>query len=457
MATSPRDDLLLQDLVNQRLETPSVEYKAWMPLAENEAKAKIARHFCALANSGGGHLVFGFDDDGTPSEPHPADLSGYSQDLLNGIVGSYLQPAFHVAVHEITATTGKIYPIVRVPSHGAQPVCAKRDGPQNAKGRTVGIRAGVHYIREQGPKSIAIDSPERWRGVLHRCVLAERHALLGSIGRLFQQPRMETAPSSALAPFVDDTLAEWAKVEAPHWPVNPTLNRVAFGFRLLASDGDAPTPPDVTTLHEWVRLASNRAANEVDDGLAAYGSGWRTDRRPTVAVFGDVEGYVCRAAAVDANDLPSIWQVTTEGMGADVTILPEDGAYLRQSVEGRGSRRWPAGAKLSPRFQIQAVSQRVAFVRNLAASFPDATDCELLIDYSGLANRNVEEPAADRYFSRNYVAAVPARRFAKTLPVEGLVADPDSATAALLGPVFRLFDGWDVNLDYVRSVLARAH
>ncbi len=454
MAATPRDDLLLRDLVEQRLETPSVEYKAWMSLSDNTAKAKIARHFCALANSGGGHLVFGFDDDGTPSEPHPADLSGYSQDLLNGIVGSYLQPSFHVTVHTVTATTGRIYPVVRVPSHGAQPVCAKRDGPQDAKGRTVRIRAGVHYIREQGPKSIAIDSPERWRDVLHRCVLAERDALLGSIGRLFQQQRVEAA-QSVLAPFVNDTLVEWAKVEAPEWPVNPALNRVAFGFRLLAPNGGEPTPLDVRALQERVRSASDRASDEVNDGLAAYGSGWRMDRRPTVAVFGNVEGYVCRAVAADASDLPSIWQVTAEGMGADVTILPEDAAYLRQSVENRGSRRWPAGAKLSPRFQIQAVAQRVAFVRNLAASFPDATDCELLIDYCGLEGRNVEEPAAGRYFSRNYVAAVPARRFATTLPVEGLAADPDGATAALLGPVFRLFDGWDVNPEYIRSELAR--
>lgn len=454
MATSPTDDLLLQDLVEQRLETPSVEYKAWMSLSANEAKAKVARHLCALANSGGGYLVFGFDDEGRPSEPHPADLSGYSQDLLNGIVGSYLQPAFHVTMHAVTATTGRTYPVVRVPSHGAQPVCAKRDGPQDAKGRTVGIRAGMHYIREQGPKSVAIDSPERWRDVLHRCVLAERDALLGSIGRLFRQPRKATL-SSSLAPFVDETLVGWAKVEAAEWPVNPAQNRVAFGFRLFAPDGSAPKSLDVRTLQERIRSASDRAADEVNDGLAAYGSGWRMDRRPTVAVFGDIEGYVCRAAAVDANDLPSIWQVTAEGMGADVTILPEDSAYLRQSVEGRGSRRWPAGAKLSPRFQIQGVAQRVAFVRNFAASFLDATDCELLIDYSGLEGRNVEEPAAGRYFSRNYIAAVPARRFATTFPIEGLVADPDGATAALLGPVFRLFDGWDINPDYVRSELSR--
>lgn len=221
------------------------------------------------------------------------------------------------------------------------------------------------------------------------------------------------------------------------------------------SDGSAPDSLDVRTLQERIRSASDQAADEVEDGLAAYGSGWRIERRPTVAMFGDVEGYVCRAAAFDANDLPSIWQVTAEGMGADVTILPEDSAPLRRSVEGRGSRRWPAGAKLSPRFQIQSVAQRVTFVRNLAASFPDATHCELLIDYSGLEGRNVEEPAAGAYFSRSYVAAVPARRFATTLPIEGLVADPYGATAALLGPIFRLFDGWDVNPDYVRSELTR--
>lgn len=75
-----------------------------MSLSENGAKVKVARHLYALPNSGGGYLVFGFNDDGKPSEPHPADLAGYSQEMANGIVGSYLQPRSMSPPVELCAT-----------------------------------------------------------------------------------------------------------------------------------------------------------------------------------------------------------------------------------------------------------------------------------------------------------------------------------------------------------------
>ena len=55
-------DLDLSDLLGGKSEDPSVEYKAWMDTSTNEAKAKLAKHIAALANHGGGYLVFGVED-----------------------------------------------------------------------------------------------------------------------------------------------------------------------------------------------------------------------------------------------------------------------------------------------------------------------------------------------------------------------------------------------------------
>ena len=57
---TPIDQNLLADLVERRIEAPDVEYKNFMPLVENVERANIARHLSALANFGGGWLVFGF-------------------------------------------------------------------------------------------------------------------------------------------------------------------------------------------------------------------------------------------------------------------------------------------------------------------------------------------------------------------------------------------------------------
>jgi len=65
------DNRELQELVDVPRERLDVEYKAWPNLDDRETRAKLARHLCALANFGGGFLVFGIDDDmthaGTPS------------------------------------------------------------------------------------------------------------------------------------------------------------------------------------------------------------------------------------------------------------------------------------------------------------------------------------------------------------------------------------------------------
>ena len=155
----------LASIIDHRNEEPDIEYKSWMNLSDPEHKSKLAKHLCALANYGGGWIVFGIADDGSHAEPHPEDLKGYNQDIINGIVSRYLTPPFHCNVHFVTSPiTKKKYPIVRVPSHGAQPVCAKTDGPLIDKQR-VGVTQGVHYIRASGPKSIPIDRPELWREV----------------------------------------------------------------------------------------------------------------------------------------------------------------------------------------------------------------------------------------------------------------------------------------------------
>ena len=414
MRDQPSSDPILQDLVDQRLETLTAEYKSWMSLADNTAKAKIARHLCALANSGGGHLVFGFNDDGTPSEPHPKNLSEYSQDTLNSIVERYLHPVFHVAVHAVTAASGRTYPVVRVPSHGAQPICARRDGPHQ-NGQPIGIRSGVHYLRVPGPQSAPIDMPERWREVIHRCVVAERNTLLGSIGRLFEQPT-HIAPSLGLDSLLDHLLADWSMVDASGWSANHVLNRVAFGFRFIQAGGVAVSEITLPRLQEAIRAASIRAAEEVDLGLPPFARGWRPNQRPTVDVFAGVEGFTCAVQGTGRDDTPSLWQITTDGRGGDVNVFSEDSKHLQAYAQRGRPGSWPIGSRLSPFFQVQHLAQRIIFTRELANAFPDTTDCELVVDYAGLASRKLEEPGPDHRVARFYGAERGDRRSSTAVP-----------------------------------------
>jgi hypothetical protein len=450
---APVDQTFLADLVDRRIESPDVEYKRWMPLTEKIERANIARHVCALANAGGGWLVFGFEDDGSPSEPYPDSLAAYNQDAINAIGERYLEPQPHCEVHRVTAESGRVYPVVRVPPNGAIPICAKRDGPQE-NGQPQGIRSGVHYIRVAGPRSVPIDSPELWRDVLRRSVLAERASLLASIGQLFDGPRATTASEpSKLAGWLDAALATWNESGPITWPVEIAENRAAFAFRLVDDQGNTPSSISLGTLDRAIREASAYSQEVAHEG-AAFDAGWGTTTRAQVTLIDDSEGYELRRmpAAEDRYTLPLLWRVSVDGMGVEITAIPEDSPWVHEAVEGRGrTRAWPPGKRLTPSFQTDTLAQRIGFVRKLAENFPEATRCELAVDYLGLANRTLDDPKPGVYFSLERSSLVNARRYSVSVSIAALTAELPEVTAALLSPIFRLFDGWDIGPDYVRT------
>jgi hypothetical protein len=146
----PGDRPDLQDLVENPPEVLDVELKDWMDLNDRVARAHIARHIAALANHGGGYLVFGFRDDRTPNPALPFQLETFGRDNISSIVKRFLMPTFQCEVDFITSSAGITHPVVWVPSHGAAPICSKADGPQDARGRPQGVNINTYYIRAPG-------------------------------------------------------------------------------------------------------------------------------------------------------------------------------------------------------------------------------------------------------------------------------------------------------------------
>lgn len=58
----------LADLVNHPNETLEVELKGWVDLSDKAAKAELAKDLAAIANNGGGYILFGFADSGGPDD-----------------------------------------------------------------------------------------------------------------------------------------------------------------------------------------------------------------------------------------------------------------------------------------------------------------------------------------------------------------------------------------------------
>jgi hypothetical protein len=96
----PDDRPDLQDSIENPPERLDVELKDWIDIANDRvARAKIARHLAALANHGGGYLVFGFHDNRTANPSLPFPLQTFERDNVSSIVQTYLTPTFQCEVY----------------------------------------------------------------------------------------------------------------------------------------------------------------------------------------------------------------------------------------------------------------------------------------------------------------------------------------------------------------------
>lgn len=127
-----------------------------MDTSEPEHKAKLACHI-AVANHGGGYLVFGVDGrtcscqypTDLPASIRPGcDLGASRRDTSSHCPGPFVQGAEFEGVSSILSSLS---------SHGSRPVLAIADGPQGGNGRPVGISQGTFPCQEPPlPESVPI-------------------------------------------------------------------------------------------------------------------------------------------------------------------------------------------------------------------------------------------------------------------------------------------------------------
>src|SRR5215472_1693020 len=106
----------LADLLIDPHETLDVEYKEWLDIVDNhDHKATLANALVALANHGGGSVIFGFSETAggvVAAGNRPANLAAYTPDTVNAVVTAYAEPSFHCDVNIVKAPDGLQYPII---------------------------------------------------------------------------------------------------------------------------------------------------------------------------------------------------------------------------------------------------------------------------------------------------------------------------------------------------------
>lgn len=437
-------------------ETLEVEFKRELDLSTPEGKAKLAQEIGAISNFGGGWIVLGRNDDGSFPERLPDVLTGLSQDIINQVASAYLLPAPHCIFRWIEAGAAPFaVPVIRVPNVGAVPICGKKNGPQDDRNRTVGIRKGVHYYRAAGPVSAPIESPEQWRDVIRRCVLNDRKELLGALNTMLERP-VTSAPAdvSALDQQFTGMVSHWEQLAFdPDREVNPAENYVAVGFELVGASEVLSISIDDIRRALQARTYGHYGPHRFFDEQTPVG------HRPYVLEIADVAGLQVDAVKDETEtiaDLPYVWRLAENFTGVEVVSFWEDTEWVKGAVERRSTKQWQRGGNFWPAMHMEYIDGFLSNVWHFAEAFGFKGSVRTRLAYSGLAGRQINSANPGAYYSMRYVSRQSRINVDLTFDSEAFEESVRSAAiAALLQPVNKFFQGPEITAEgVVRSLAA---
>lgn len=388
----PNEDLT--ELVAGKSEDLSIEYKAWIETGDARVQAKLARHFAALSNHGGGYLVIGVDDRSRePQGETQIARSFFSQDALAGIARKYLEPCPSLRVEEVERG-GVRYPVVIVPPHQGRPVIAIKDGPQDEQGKRVGIAQGNIYIRAPGPESRAIRTADEWNGLLERC-LAHRSDLLGNIIRQslarshFSQPDVGRYLRAAVEETRGDFIAQVGElVDAVDQKNKARVADVrnahcSLGYAVVGDDGALVRLEDLRGLNRRVSMSMR---NYAYDGWMSFVPLDAPGRSPQMRM-GSLAGQECEY--LEGMRLPQTtvlmgyldyWRIYSSG----VCCISE--SYMEDAV--RASRG--GHARLNVANTLFRLHSLLAHARLLGREVSGIERIVVRTEWTGLSGRNLE-------------------------------------------------------------------
>lgn len=442
-AAAPTD---LQDLVDTPCRSLDVEYKSWRNLDHAEDRAELARDIAALANHGGGYVVFGFNEQTLlPDDTDPYRVN-CTQDRVNTIIQAYLDPPVRSEVLLPLSSEGVSHPVIRVASHGAVPVCIRQDGPVVGGARLV--ERGAYYIRKHGPAltglaigvpaslSSRVEYPADWAPLIRRCVRRDRETLLGMLE--------STILGRSATPDPVQRLLAWHKAArsafmalTPRSPMAESLAKrhyaLSYGFDLIRPE-----------MLEHAQLAE-RLRRTVFDVQTQFRSGWNMFdppyRRNVQARFvldpatGDEETDFLETAWLRARNpdhTADFWRVSPRGLA---TIIR---GYAEDVPQPNAQPPIKPGTCLSPDVLTQEVAELVFHARAFSRLFAGVRVVTFRCEWWGLADRELFDP--DSRWPHKGPALGDHRVATLQVPLPRLVEAWPEVISFLIAPVLRAIE-----------------
>lgn len=451
----------VQALVDTPCRALDVEYKGWRNLSNLEDRAELARDIAALANHGGGHIIFGFDQETLAPEDTDPFVTRCTPDQVSTIVRTYLDPPVPCEVAMLRSASGSVHPSIRVAGHGQVPICVRQDGPLIGPSRL--LEQGSVYIRKHGPaagaffgiprpQSDRVETPQDWAPLIRRCVRRDREALLAMIDAAVE--------GRTSAPGVVDRLATWhAAAHAAFMrlvPLSPVADQLGRAHYMLsyAFELAGPQVPDQSQLPDILRRVVFELRPLFRDAIMLFDPPYRRSVQPRFVVddaTGDGETDFLEVAWLrerPPGGTADFWRLSPRGLASIVRDYAED------KTDANAALGMQPGTWFSPNVLVQDVAALVCHARSLTRFFASVRRVHFRCEWWGLAGRELFDPHAN-WVQRG--AAVDDHRVVTTqMPVASLGQAWPEMVAQIMAPVLRALEP-DLALggDWVRGQMAR--
>lgn len=454
MVFAPAAPSDVQDLVDSPCRALEIEYKSWRNLDHAEDRAELARDLAALANHGGGLVVFGFDEQTLAPDDTDPFRTNCTADRVAAIVHTYLDPPIGCEIVTVRSTDGSMHPVIRIGGHGVTPVCIRQDGPSIGGEKL--IERGATYVRKHGPvadgraigvprpHSVKIEIAQDWSPLIRRCVRRDREALLGMLDAAIEGRSATPDPVQRLLGWHRAARSAFQAL-VPRSPVAGNLARrhyaLSYSFEHIRPE-----------MLEHVQLPE-RLRRTVFDMQTMFRSGWNMFdppyRRGVQARFitdpatGDEDTDFLEAAwlrARNPDETADFWRVSPRGLATIIRGYAEDLEHPTILP----------GTCLSPATLTQEVAELVCHARAFARLFAGVRRVAFRCEWWGLAGRELFDPE-ERWVHRGpalgdhcvATVQVPLARLAQSWP---------EVVAQLIAPVLRAVEpDIALNADWVRT------